>query len=238
MSDARTLANFIGARLLPFTNPRVVCPPGQPTQQGRPNILVATPKRSGTHVLIDILLNNIPAYRNTPLYIDLDQCWKQGTDHNDLLGRISPDMGYVLKTHFPVGLPKSAKADARFLKIIDHAQVLTVRRNHADVARSMSRWAGANKRATPHYETEYKEFWGFWQERSQVVIAFEDLFQPDIMTGYLDDICHHTETKRAAQFVRPTDARLRRRIYLNKTLTRLVGRRAPHVDTTIHTLKE
>jgi hypothetical protein len=58
------LTHYISTHLLPFTNPRVVCPPGTVTAQGRPNIIVATPMRSGTHILSDMILNNIPAYQN------------------------------------------------------------------------------------------------------------------------------------------------------------------------------
>ena len=46
------IANLIGRRLLPFTNPRVVSPPGHPKRHGRPNLIVATPMRSGTLRLV------------------------------------------------------------------------------------------------------------------------------------------------------------------------------------------
>ena len=56
---ASDLSNFIGRTVLPFTNPRVVAPPGTPGHHGRPNLIVATPMRSGTHILIDLILNNL-----------------------------------------------------------------------------------------------------------------------------------------------------------------------------------
>ena len=78
MSLAQRLnLNWVGRRVLPYENARVVAPPGVPVTQDRPNIVVATPKRSGTHVLIDILLNNLPAYRRRPLYVEPRQVLAQ-----------------------------------------------------------------------------------------------------------------------------------------------------------------
>ena len=146
-------------------------------------------------------------------------------------------MGYILKTHFPVGVPSGATSDARLLAILEQAVVVTVRRNHADVARSMARWEGANDGGSAQYDTEYDAFWGFWQTRPQTEIAFEDLFVPDHMTALLDTICQQTGTQRSDPFLGPPDASKPRRIYANKALTRLAGRHARRIDTTIHTLK-
>ena len=122
------LVGFLGTHVLPYTNRRVVCPPGRPEVHGRPNIVVATPKRCGTHVLIDTILNNMPAYRNRPLYIDLDKAWKRRDLDEKLFGRIDPRAGYVLKTHLPIDVP-GATDNARILALLDAAVVLTVHRD-------------------------------------------------------------------------------------------------------------
>lgn len=232
------LTNLIGTHLLPFTNPRVVCPPGVISGQGRPNIIVATPMRSGTHILIDMILNNIPAYRNRPLYVDLDQCRKQGTPQNDLIGRIAPDAGYILKTHMPIGTDPDSPTDPRILDLFAAGVVLTVRRDRAEVCTSLARWHRLPEEAPlTRYEAQYDGFWAFWAPRKQISIDFADLFAPDRMIPVLDSLCARTGTTRATRFAGPSSEADKARIYTNKALTRLAGRHAPKIDTSIHTLK-
>ncbi|MBW4710799.1 hypothetical protein KX928_23660 [Roseobacter sp. YSTF-M11] len=232
------LTNFIGARLLPFNNPRVVSPPGVLRPRGRPNIIVATPMRSGTHVLIDMILNNMPAYRGRPLYVDLDQCWKQGRNGSDLLGKVTPDAGYVVKTHVPFGLNEAVAQDPRVLRVLEAGIVVTVRRPRADVCRSMARWNEEEPgKPLTRYEAWYDQFWDFWQGYEQTEIAFEDLFQADRMQAILARLGTATGTAPARTFIGPPAGSGKRRIYANKALTRLIGHAAPRIDTTIHTLK-
>lgn len=238
MSFTRSdLARIVGTRFLPFNNPRVVCPPGTIVSKGRRNILVATPRRSGTHILIDQILNNIPAYRSRPLYIDLSQCLKRDAPSNNLINQITPDAGYIIKTHLPVGVPGAALMDARLDAIIAASVVVTVRRDRDDVRRSLARWHKARSENHIDYDTEYDTFWKFWADKEQIVFDFKDLFMQSKMEPLLDRLASQTQTKRAARFAGPTSLSRKRSIYLNKTLTRLLGSKAPHIDTSIHTLK-
>lgn len=232
------LTNFIGARILPFNNPRVVSPPGILRARGRPNIIVATPMRSGTHVLIDMLLNNLPAFCGRPLYVDLDQCWKQSRNGPDLLSAIAPDAGYIIKTHVPFGLNEAVAQDPRILAILDAGVVVTVQRPRADVCRSMARWNKEDPDAPlTRYEDWYDQFWDFWATYEKTEIAFPDLFEADRMRAVLAELALATNTTTAPVFTGPPAGSNRGRIYTNKALTRLVGHLAPRVDTTIHTLK-
>lgn len=232
------LTNLIGTHLLPFTNPRVVCPPGVISVRGRPNIIVATPMRSGTHILIDMILNNIPAYRNRPLYVDLDQCRKQGTPQNDLIGRVAPDAGYILKTHMPIGTGPDGPADPRIPDLFAAGVVITVRRDRAEVCTSLARWHRlAEDAPMTRYEAQYDAFWDFWEPRDRIGIGFADLFRPDRMIPVLDTLCAQTGARRSGHFTGPSSSADRTRIYASKALTRLVGRHAPRIDTSIHTLK-
>lgn len=232
------LTNLVGTRLLPFTNPRVVCPPGVVSPNGRPNVIVATPMRSGTHILIDMILNNIPAYRNRPLYVDLDQCRKQGNPQHDLLGQITADMGYLVKTHLPIGVEDENTIDLRIHDLIAAGVVITVRRDRDEVSTSLARWhklpPGAD---VTGYEIRYDAFWRFWEARAQTRIGFKDLFKQDRMSALLDLLCERTGTYRTNRFSGPISGTNKARIYANKGLTRILGRHAPRVDTTIHTLK-
>lgn len=232
------LANAVGTHLLPFTNPRVVCPPGRVQRQGRANIIVATPMRSGTHILIDLLLNNLPAYRNRPLYVDLDQCFKQGTPDNDLIGGIDLDAGYLLKTHMPLNVPPGMMESPEVAALTDAALVLTVRRPRAEVCRSLGRWHGLDAAAAEaRYGAEYDRFWAAWDGRKTIALDFAELFRPASMQALLRRIGAQTGATPAAAFTPPPSGRSRNRIYANKVLTRLLGHRAPRIDTTIHTLK-
>lgn len=232
------LANIVGTHIVPFTNPRVVCPPGQVRVQGRKNIIVATPMRSGTHILIDLILNNLPAYRNRPLYVDLDQCAKQSTAENDLLGMVSADAGYLLKTHMPLNVPDTMSTDSRIETLIAQSIVITVRRPRADVCRSLGRWHGVDDAtATERYGAQYDQFWQVWDGRARIMLDFSDLFVPERMSQLLRQLGEETGTQPVAHYTAPPSGAHKYQIYTNKMLTRILGCRAPRIDTTIHTLK-
>ena len=232
------IANFVGTHVLPFTNPRVVSPPGRVAAHGRPNIIVATPMRSGTHILIDLILNNVPAYRNKPLYVDLDQCVKKSRPDRDFMADVTPEAGYILKTHMPLGTAPGMPEDPRIAELIEKALVVTIRRDRDDVCRSLGRWHGLDQAtAEERYGPDYDRFWDLWQAREQTNISFPDLFVPDRMKPVLQELASAANSKPAARYMPPPSGGSKYQIYANKFMTRLVGRRAPRVDTTIHTLK-
>lgn len=234
----KSLANFVGTHLLPFTNPRVVCPPGVVRPTGRPNLIVATPMRSGTHILIDLILNNLPAYRTRPLYVDLDQCVKQSRQGHDLLAQVTPDAGHVIKTHVPLNVPDSMGTDPKITTLLTQGLVVTVDRDRADVCQSLARWHNiALDAAEAEYGRQYDQFWAFWSERPRTALSFEDLFVAEKMRPVLADLAAASGTKTAAQYHPPPSSRAKNQIYANKMMTRLAGRYAPRIDTTIHTLK-
>ena len=231
------LSNFIGTHVLSFQNPRVVCPPGTLTEQGRPNIIVATPRRSGTHVLIDLLLNNMPAYRTRPLYVDLDQCLKRTTSTDDLLTPITSRAGYIIKTHLPIGLDESVTTNGHVQRLIKDGIVLTVRRDRDAVIRSEMRWQDDQAETHADYEAAYDAFWRFWQDQDQIALDFKALFDPVRMGALMDDLAVRTRTATKVRFKPAPSPTGKTGIYANKALTRLLGRHAPLINTTIHTLK-
>lgn len=231
-----SIANRIGSSLLPFTNPRVVCPPGRPGHHGRRNIVVATAMRSGTHLMIDLILNNLADYRVRPLYVDLDQCRKQSTPHRDLLGAIHVRAGQVIKTHLPIGVDTSGGLDPALQRIIGEAVVVTVRRDDDAVLRSLARWQRSAESLDRHRH-DLDEFRSFWADRADVAVRFDDLFDPASMTRVLAKIAAVTGAHQRTRLIMPPSTKHPRRIYLNKAMTRVAGRHALRVDTTIHTLK-
>ena len=232
------VANFIGTHVVPFTNPRVVCPPGRIRPQDRRNIIVATPMRSGTHILIDLILNNLRDYRNNPLYVDLDQCRKQRGPGNDLLADITPKAGHLVKTHMPLNVPNDMPGDPHVKQLIGEGIVVTVRRSRADVCRSLGHWHRLDMaEAEQRYGAEYDRFWQVWDDHDGIALRFEDLFDPAAMQQFLQRLGNETGTSPASRYIAPPSGKNRNRIYANKVLTRLLGRRAKRIDTTIHTLK-
>lgn len=85
------------ARVLPHNNRRCVAPPGELRPGSGKPVIVSSIMRSGTHLLIDLLLNNFPAYRRMPLYVDLDHALASGLTAADLLHGGC----YVMKSHHP-----------------------------------------------------------------------------------------------------------------------------------------
>lgn len=231
------LPSFVGKHVLPYTNPRVVCPPGEPQVFDRPNIVVATPKRCGTHVLIDTILNNMPAYRNRPLYIDLDKSWKRRDLDQKQFHRIAPNAGYVLKTHVPIEV-SGAPVAPQFVSLLDAAVVLTVQRDPVAMVRSMARWMQAPAEdVADAVLADRTAFETFWMGRPQIALAFEDLFLPERMQSVLAEVGMKTGAEPVARYVPPPKADRMGKIMVHKTLTRVLGKHAPRIDTTIHTLK-
>ena len=235
------LANFIGSTLLPYTNPRVMCPPGQPRQHGRRNIIVATPMRSGTHLVIDMILNNIPAYRTRPLYINMDQCLspRHLSRPFSFLDQITPESGHVIKTHLPIGVDEAGVANPKVAALIESAFVITVHRDHAKIERSLKQWSEKSARGhSPQQDTDdYDRFWQFWQGRESIALRFDGLFDPAAMVQNMERIAEATQTEASSHFRGPMPSHKKLGIFGNKALTRIAGRFAPRIDTTIHTLK-
>ena len=114
--------------------------------------------------------------------------------------------------------------------------VVAVRRDRSDVLKSIERWK-PNVRDTTDFGNDYDAFWAFWEKREPLTIDFKDLFEPKKMAAVLDDICERVGTTRKASYVSAPSPNDRKKIYASKVTTRLLGRRAPLVNTTIYTLK-
>ncbi len=222
-----TLLTRIG-RILAHNNQRCVCPPGVPSAGEGPPIVVASLMRSGTHLLIDSLLNNCSVLRRSPLYIDLDQLLSRSTPE-EALSLIKRSGAYVVKTHYPQ-LGGDEPARRRVMEALcELGAAITVTREQGAVERSFAVFS--DRDAAIDLSDEYQRFAEFWSPRATLSLSFEDL------TGHWTDAI-----ERAWQATgltpdptqRPPLGRSHRyRVYLNKLLTRLVGRRAPMINTTI-----
>lgn len=224
--------NFLGSKVLPFENSRVVSPPGAIGHHQRRCIVVATPMRAGTHVMIDLLLNNLPAYRVKPLYVNLDRYLRRG----DM--SVHPQAGYVVKTHYPFTLPQTPPPEHEISAFFDNTLIITVQRDRTEMLKSLARWhATTLDEARARFDHRFDAFDTFWAAREQINVDHHLLFDPDAMQSLIQQIAEQTGTNCAKKFVPPPPREAARRIYLMKAATRLLGRHAFRINTTIHTLK-
>lgn len=234
-----SLFNFIGRKLLRKDQARVLAPPGQITIGGRMNILLATPMRSGTHVTMDLLLNSMPLYRRLPLYVDLDRFLRRGM-HRAVGGDITR-AGYVLKTHFPAGQTEAITAEVT--RLAEAGCVVVVDRPAAEIRRSLERWNAEEPglkqiaQQLAGLDDELAAFEAFWSRFAPYRIAFRDLFDPQACARIVTEI--GARTGQAPEEITPPRLAPRHpgAIYLNKALTRALGRHAPRIDTTIRALR-
>lgn len=228
-----SFANFVGTRILKQNNRRTCVPPGSPIKNGRKNILVATATRSGTHLLIDLLLNNLPEYRRAPLYVDLDS-W-------GLYGRgASLDLsaaGYIIKTHYPSS--RSYVREHWIRSLAEESVLVTVHRPIEQIRKSLERWIAAEpelgeiKRHLDGLEQEIREFTAFWSQFSPYCIEFKELFEETLAVKIIADLAKLTGSDIRPLAGAAVPLRDKKKVYLNKALTRLLGRHAPRIDTTI-----
>lgn len=205
------LVNVIGTHLLPFQNPRVVAPPGTILPNGRPNVIIATPKRSGTHLAIDMIVNNNPHYRRKPIYVDLDMLAKRR--NLDCLERLTGTSGYVVKTHFPIGVHNAEEMRLRVEAVAENAVIVTIRRTADDIIRSLDRW---NETEDSESVLEnLRQFWAFWETRATLQMEFTELFQPKGVQKLLS-VCPDWDVQDALRFPRPATSR--GLIYVNKAI--------------------
>ena len=213
------------ARLLPHNNPRCVAPPGAiEGGEGRP-ILVPSLMRSGTHVLIDLILNNLAAYRRTPLYIDLDQCLMRGVSAQQILAGGS----YVLKTHYPsLSCPDQARSTLR--QIAAEAIIIQPVRDPEEIFRSQSTW-GMNARQ--EFEVSMAAFEEFWKPFKSLQIPFSAMTAERPCQEVLEQLCTSTGQPMPESPIYPPHRQSTAQVLFHKALTRLLGHRSPVINTTI-----
>jgi hypothetical protein len=230
------LVNTISSRYLRHSNPRVSAPPGAWVANGKRNIIVATSMRSGTHLMIDLILNSFPEYRRKPLYLNLDKLPLGTPEVPDL-----HNCGYVIKTHYPANAKR--QQPERVAELARDSLVIVVKRPVEDIRKSLSRWIAEEpdhvllRRQLENLDAEINQFDAFWSALSPYVVEYRDLFDADRNRQVVAEIGRRLghDSPGDPQPVLPLSNRYR--VYLNKALTRLVGYRAPRIDTTIRAMR-
>lgn len=215
------------AKLTRPENKRTCSPPAQiPEGHGIP-CLVLTRPRSGTHLLIDLILNNYRVYRGSPLYVNADRLLHSGRGAE--LERIG---AVVIKSHYPY--MSFTDDESEYLRALAcRSHVILTNRPYEDAAKSA-------RDMMPEVLTELDV------DRESSILqrlcdsslgfetfAFEELTDPsrvdDVLvrvTGLLG-----VEHRRRSIAARPKIQR--RRLLIDKMMTRVFGRRAPRINTGI-----
>lgn len=188
--------------------------------------------RSGTHLAMDMIFNSLMEYRRKPLYLNLDGLMRRGVDLAHLQGA-----GYVIKTHHPTG--GKVADDPALVALIQESVVLVVRRSRADIRRSLERWVLADpdirrfRVQLENIDAKIEAFEEFWQRFSPYRIDYEDIFDRQRCQTIINDIASLTGHPKSPRRPPSVPVSHRSLMYTNKVLTRLLGRYAPRIDTTI-----
>jgi len=213
-------------RMFPHNNKKTVAPPGILCKQVGKPILVSSLMRSGTHLLIDLVLNNFSEYRNSPLYIDLDQYLKNRLSIDELFGCGN----YVIKTHFPQVM-HSAKDIIVIRKLASESYIIQPQRDIASISKSLQKFSYLG-----NFEDlllEKNTFEEFWKDYTTLQINFRDLLSKENGGSILEDIeAFISQPHRTPPVLPPLNTSIPY-IYIIKLLTRLLGKKAPIINTTI-----
>jgi hypothetical protein len=189
-------------------------------------VVVASFPRSGTHLLIDLILNNFPAYRRRPLYVNLDEYLREGMDVEELIRA----GGYVLKTHYPEATFSASNAEA-YERIFAEAIILKPSRGDQAIFASFRGMVGPKRQAT--LEADLLAFRDYWGQKVLQRFHFDSLVDPAQTRVIVEELEKILGCPRAARLCPPPNKRSRYTVYFRKLATRLLGNRLAQVNTTV-----
>ncbi len=189
-------------------------------------MVVASLPRSGTHLLIDAILNHFPEYKRPPLYVNLDRLLEDRQAVDMLLAY----EGYVVKTHYPF-FGSTAAHDDQVVRVAESGAIIMPFREHGDVRRSARSMRLVDADAT--FDMRARAFEKFWRPYPAHVVGFHDLTDPSCYRRLVADLGAAIGMTPRSRTVPPPAPDQRLRLYAAKTATRLLGRRSPVVNTTI-----
>lgn len=217
----------LAARLFPHTTGKVMCPPGPLPTGPLPPLIVSSLMRTGTHLLIDLLLNNIQGYRQSPLYLDFDAYTFEGFASAPLL-----EVGScVVKTHV-AHRPFNPETGDLLRALADRSVVIIPMRQPEKIYKSMATWG---------YQASPEEFAGlqarhlaFWKGHDPILVEFDHLLNPEkaakILALIRDRAGLPPDQGTALPFVAGSS---RARNLFRKLRTRIQGCKAPRFNTTV-----
>ncbi len=224
--SVRETLRLSGTRLLPHDTRRTTCPPAPLVPGDGPLIIVPSLMRSGTHLLLDALFNNFPVLRRKPLFVDFDACERARRPAEPF----ATIKGVTIKTHYPQ-VELAEPYLSALTTMAGRALVLTPRRSASEIRKSLAKW-GENFTAEEFAEIE-RRFDAFWGPFSPVTVNFATLLKPDGIETLIARVAERTglSPARNKQPVMPSKSRFG--VYVDKVLTRILGRGAPRINTTV-----
>lgn len=226
------LAKICYKRAFRGSSKKIVAPPGEIIELGRGRpIIIASFPRSGTHIMIDSILNNFPHYRNIPLYLDFDQFSNSRYKPESVLDEIC-NSRLIIKTHYPHRNLYTHEDDitSSIERLIEKAFVIKVERDKQRIKASYEKGFGK----VSNIECEIELFDEYWQNKADIIVNFNELVNKDTLPKVIEQISDklNEEHVRKVIFPPPPDAFLQ--VGVQKIATRLLGKRTPFsVNTTI-----
>ncbi|MFN0127726.1 MAG: hypothetical protein ACKV19_13685 [Verrucomicrobiales bacterium] len=195
--------------------------------EGRP-VLVASLMRTGTHVLIDLILNNLQVYRQSPLYVQVDEYLTAGLPLEDLL-TAGP---YVLKTHVPQ-LYDDPERLAQMRRVAAGAVVVIPRREVEATRYALARFGQDGRGAADRVEEDFERLCEFYGPFGPHFFDFNQLVRREHAGSVVRRLSRILDQPLDGLPVATPDLRRLGRILLDKALTRSLGAAAPRINTTI-----
>jgi hypothetical protein len=225
-SSLRERVRLLGSRVLPHDTTATTCPPAPLPTAERPLIIVASLMRSGTHLLLDSLFNNFSELRRVPLFLDFDAYERTSMP----IAPLQSLRGAVVKTHYPE-TPLAPPYQNALETLASKAFIFIPRRSAEEVRRSLAKWG--MEFSTAEFAELEERFEKFWSRFSPSPVEFRSLLEPSAMQILLAQIAQKSGLKPPTLRLPVMPAHSRAGVYIDKLLTRILGRRAPRINTTI-----
>lgn len=222
-----SVARKIASKLLPHHgNPKLTSPPGKiPIGEGKP-VLVKSKMRSGTHLLIDLILNNFPQLRTESLYVELDHAYHQSisADKFSNLGKC------LCKTHYGGKNGQKLREDIT-QAVAQRAYIIEPARDLEQMKSSLQNFL--NEEGYQDYLDTCKKFDKYWQDADCLQIPFEDLICKKGNDRAVKAIAKYIGEQPSKKLYYNRSKNEAKKILVEKLLTRIRGTNQRRVNTTI-----
>lgn len=213
-------------------NRRTCCPPGSlKSPNGQPHLVVASMMRSGTHLMINLLLNNFPAFKSSPLYLNLDMFVHQGGQLKDL----DQSGGFVVKTHFPQSIECRGHEDG-LKEFLGRNKILLVSRDAHEVKHSLGKfgeWGAAEVAHFAQIRQDFSHYWDHEHHGEVMRVKYADLIDDTKLPALLEALEEFTGLPRSSKMMGVVAKKKRLTILFWKAATRLLGHLSPRINTGI-----
>jgi hypothetical protein len=142
---------------------------------------------------------------------------------------------YVVKTHFPqnVSTPEMQEALQKLLNA--DTIVVTTTRDTGDIFKSHLKFTDLHRSVSPNLHQEsITRFDDYWHSKPKLTIRFEHMTDSKYHVECITKIASQLGQEVPGRVVGPYLKNQRIRVYCSKALTRILGKRAPVINTTFY----